>query len=86
MVLGEEFEGDGISRRDAVQKLGLKDVCIGISNNNTVLGSRDNGSQNRGGGDECSEETHNDFLKKKKWGQTLKDVKMDGARDNKDEN
>jgi len=62
MVLGEEFESDGVSRRNTFQELGLEDVSIGISNNNIVLGSRDNGSQNRGGGDECSEETHGDFL------------------------
>jgi hypothetical protein len=81
MVLGEELEGDGISRHNTFQKLGLEDVCIAISNNNIVLSSRDNGNQNRGGGDECGKETHGDFLFKKRV-----DVKMDRARDNKDEN
>jgi len=44
-------------------QLGLIDDSISLSNSDIVLGGRDNGSKNRGGGNECREETHGDFLK-----------------------
>jgi len=63
MVLRDEFEGNGVSSCNSFQELGLKDVCVPLSNSYVVLGGRDNGSENRGRGNECGEETHGDFLK-----------------------